>query len=137
MPSDKDKDRVTISGSDNVISFNQSGGVTAGTYINQAPEPELRLISNEGKANPDGTYTSSVLTEVVAPYTPGKLIVEAFAPGIVDLDVRPQGTGVMMGGHAGKRAGLCFATVINPSGRYWLNIKTKDEPQLSVEWRFE
>ena len=41
MAQDQPPQVPNISGNNNVVSVGQTGGVTAGTYINQVPQPEL------------------------------------------------------------------------------------------------
>lgn len=83
MADDKKPD---VSGDANVISFNQSGGVTAGTYINQAPETKLEDRGGSQKKNNDGTYTTTAEFEVVSPYPVSNLKIVAKAPGILRLE---------------------------------------------------
>ena len=54
-----------------VVSIGQTGGVTTGTYINQAVHPEFRVIDERDSVNPDGSFSTLIVARIVAPITPG------------------------------------------------------------------
>ncbi len=58
---------ITVNGGSPGISVNQSGGVTAGTYVNQAPKPELKTVSEHWTDNPNGTQTYVRIMKMNAP----------------------------------------------------------------------
>lgn len=72
---------VVIQGPGSAYSSGQTGGVTAGTYVNQAPAPEIKLIERKNTQNADGTHTAMVRIAVVSTYMPGQLIMSAEARG--------------------------------------------------------
>jgi hypothetical protein len=104
---------VNIGGGGNIVTFGQSGGQNV---INQAPKPDLKTLNNDIRQNPDGSQTISILTEVVAPYPSGSLLIKAAAPDILDFDVIPRHTGVSISGHSGQREGYAFTTLMSPFG---------------------
>jgi hypothetical protein len=128
--------KVVSRGNDNVISVNQSGGVTAGTYVNQAPKPQLKQISSQRARNTDGTYTASSLVEVVSPYPPANLYIQANAEDILDLECISQRPGVRMTGHSGKRPGYCFTNLVSPSGKYMIKVRTQGQTPVDLLCEF-
>ena len=51
MTNNDNKPPVSVSGNNNVVSIGQTGGVTAGTYINQVPQPQLKLLNQKDLVN--------------------------------------------------------------------------------------
>jgi hypothetical protein len=47
---------MNISGDNNVVSIGQTGGVTAGTYVNQVPQPKLQLIDQNDQLNSHNNF---------------------------------------------------------------------------------
>jgi hypothetical protein len=131
---DSDKGKTVIN--QNVTSTNQSGGITAHT-VNQAPPPELRQLSHKLDTSPDGTFITSVLVEIVAPYPPASLSLEAHAPSVLDMQVMPQRTGIAMFGPTGKRDGLCFTSIHNPAGRYLITVRTSTREGVKIGYNFD
>jgi hypothetical protein len=125
---------VNIGGGGNTVTFGQSGGQNV---INQAPKPDLKTLNNDIRQNPDGSQTVLILTEVVAPYPPGSLLIKAAAPHILDLDVIPQRTGMSINGQSGKRDGYAFTTLMSPFGKYMINVRTSKPEAVSVEYEFQ
>jgi hypothetical protein len=123
-----------ISGSGNIVTFNQTGGQNV---INQAPKPELKQLHNDVRQNPDGSQTASILAEVIAPYPPGSLFIKATSPYIAALNVIPQRAGASVTGHSGKREGYAFTTLMNPFGKYIIEIQTSKPESVALEYQFE
>ena len=135
MPTEEEEKRDRAA-SVNITSHNQMGGITAHT-VNQAPEPELRPLEKNVTNNPDGTITTHILAEVVAPYPPSSLRVVAWASGIVALSVAPQRAGMHMAGHCGTRADHAFHTLMSPMGRYMISVQTKEPTNPRIEYQFD
>jgi len=95
------------------------------------------LSNGDQKINPDGTYTTSALFEVVAPYTPGSLRVEAWAPGIISLEVAPQRTGVSMEGNGDIREDHASKTVMSPFGKYAIIVQTRTAVNIDIRYAFD
>lgn len=131
-----EKQPVNVLGNNNVISVNQSGGIAAHT-VNQAPPPQLRQLSTSLAENSDGTYTTSFMFEVVAPYPPGNLSLEVHAATIISLDMVPQRAGIHMSGHTGKRDGFAFTNLHSPFGKYLMTVRTGKQEQLVVNYSFQ
>jgi hypothetical protein len=129
-----DSHQPVISGSGNIVTFGQSGGQNV---INQAPKPELKQIHKDVRQNPDGSQTISILAEVVAPYPPGSLFIQATAPHIAALNVIAQRTGMSMTGHTGQREGSAFTTLMNPFGKYMIDVQTSKPEQVTIDYHFE
>ncbi len=118
-----------------VTSFNQSGGITAGTVnVNAAPEPQLHMreiFANKAEA---GRYHSRVELTVESPYPPGNLYVAVHAPSIISMDLSPQRSGAVIMGHCGTREGFAFANLQSPYGRINLDVLTKKPERFEIEW---
>jgi hypothetical protein len=135
LTKDKADGPVTITGSDNIISVGQSGGVTARTYVNNAPNPELKIESDNDTSNPDGTHTRVVRLRVVSPYAPGQLLLRAEAIGITSGDIHPVDTGQI---HFGQEltSDAFSVEVSSPVGRYDLVVNTPQRRPLNIRYAF-
>lgn len=135
-PSGPDKDR-TGGNTFHTTSHGQIGGVTAGQYINEAPEPELRgggdLLRNQQRE--DGTFLHRLVLEVVAPYPPANLFL--YVPGASAIEVHPQRSGVVMIGNSGSRADGAFTNLQQPSGILHLDILTAGRMAEAVGFELE
>jgi len=116
--------QAIISGNNNVVSLNQSGGQTAHTIINQAPDPQLHSLGQERRQNQDGTYDNILMIQVVSPYPPAMLNLDIFAPNLVKVDILPQDTNMVMSGPSGMRDGNYFTRITQPIGRYRITVRT-------------
>jgi hypothetical protein len=129
---------ITGSGT-TVVSIGQSGGVTAGTYINQAVLPELRIMETRGHSNPDGSYTSTIDVQVVAQVTPGNLAVEVQAQGLLDANIMaaPK-NGISMTNlrNVMRTSSSYSADVPSPYGQYTISVKTKAEVPINLGSHF-
>jgi hypothetical protein len=125
-------------GPGSAVSFGQTGGVTAGTYVNQAPPPELKFVSKDQRLEPGGNVLNEILVEVAAPYPPASLRFEVRAQNLVGgLDVVPQHTVVGLFGHSGTREGMAFATLQNPYGRILLRARTRQLEPIEFTYHFD
>jgi hypothetical protein len=61
------RNTIDVTGDNNSVQVGHLGDVN----INQAPEPDLKIVSNSDQTNPDGTHTKVIRLQVVAPYPPG------------------------------------------------------------------
>jgi hypothetical protein len=125
-----------VSGDINVSmrDHNQIGHV--GHVVNEAPEPELRWSAPTSTANSDGSFTISSFLEIVSPYPPAQLFLKVISMGITELEVIPQRVGMSIKGHSGRRDGWCFTTLMQPSGRYLVSVRSR-ENGLRVEYQFD
>jgi hypothetical protein len=131
-----DPPTISFPNNNGVVSINQTGGQTAHTIVNQAPEPKLKTLSEKTEANEDGTYTHILVAEVVAPYTPGQMQIKAISPDIMALEVRPNRSGISMNGSSGNRPGYSFATVMSPFGQYTITVQTRTNATIGLEYTF-
>jgi hypothetical protein len=118
------------------------GNVTIGHIgditIDQAPQPQFRLVSiGETIKNPDGTFTATAEAEVISPYPPGNMRLEAWAPGILRLNVIPQRSGMSQQGHSGLRSDHAFTTLMQPFGKYRITVQTKDAAKIELKYGFD
>ncbi len=118
-----------------VTSHNQSGGITAGTVnINAAPEPKLNaqvLLENQQSGS---EFLSRYALTIDSPYPPANLYIVVSAPTIKRIDLVPQRSGMVIGGHSGVRPGMAFTNLQNPYGLLHLNVITSQPEKLSIEW---
>jgi hypothetical protein len=61
----------------------------------------------------------------------------AYAKSIIKFEVRPQRTGMHMGGHSGKREDFWFTNIPDFGGKYLLVVKTKKSEKIKIEYDFE
>jgi hypothetical protein len=121
-----------------VISYNQSGGITArDVTINTAPEPGLEMVEHFSNQRVNERFHSRVELIVESPYPPAGLYVAVHAASIIEIEVVPQRSGGVMVGHSGVRDGCAFTNLIQPSGRYHVDIYTFDaEREIEIEFSF-
>lgn len=117
---------------DTVISIGQSGGVTAHTFINEAPEPEVNCFTVYGNEPDGGIFKTRFRLEVTSQYPVGNLYVEVRAPSLYMMSVIPMRTGVCMLGHSSNTEGRCFTNIPNAFGNYQVDLLTR-----KLEMRFE
>jgi hypothetical protein len=130
---------VSITGSNNVVSVGQTGGVTAGTYINQVPQPKLELIDQRDNINPDGTHTTTFTVEVVSELTPSFLAIDISAQGILGTQIMPpsQGGVAMMSLRNVRRSQTNYhAELTSPRGRYFVSVHTQGQTPVQLTYQF-
>ncbi len=116
-----------------VVSINQQGGITAHT-VNQAPAPELRILSQSAITEGEWSKTTAAI-EVVAPYPVANLYIEAASDGIEEFDVVPTRSGAFTFGPTGKRTGFFFTNVQQAYGRYNLIVRSRSKA-VQIRHRF-
>jgi hypothetical protein len=127
--SESPRNVFSITGSHNTVSNVHVGNVNV-------PEARLQLEDGRGTANADGTYTTIIPAQIIAPYVPGSLRIEAWAEGIISMEVIAQRSGMQMGGHCGTRPDHAFYTVMNPFGQYHIQVQTREPVNLEIRHRF-
>lgn len=131
---------TTVSGSpQNLgISFNQSGGITAGTVnVHAAPEPTLEgrlLFANKPVGD---KFHTRVELRVKSPYPPGNLSIGVKAPSVRRIELLPQRAGIVSIGPSGTRPGFAFTNLQQPFGTLLLDVFTANPEKLDVEWDFQ
>jgi hypothetical protein len=128
---------VTVSGSGNVLSFNQQGGQTARTIINQAKPPEMRITQYYPvQNNPTGDSTLSEEIEVIAETLPNNMLVAVRGEGVTHLGVTMQRSGAESVVQ-GTSNDWFFQRVDNPWGRYRIYVTTTKvdvKPELRIQF---
>jgi len=132
------EDRPIVNqGPGSAYSVGQQGGVTAGTYVNQAPAPELKLLEQKQRKDGDA-FVYELLVEVISPYPAASLRMEARAQNLIDgLEMIPQHGGLGLFGHSGKREGMVFSTLQSPRGSIWVRVRTKEQEPIEVTYHLE
>lgn len=118
--------------SDSVVSINQQGGITAHT-VNQAPAPELKILSQSNSSEGQWSKTK-IVVEVIAPYPVANLYLEAHSDEIEEFDVAPMRSGIASFGLTGKRPGFCFTNVQQAHGKYTLTARSKSKVELRYDF---
>jgi len=131
---------VNITGGDNVVSIGQIGGITAKVVtINPPIQPELRILGRSETANPDGSHTVTIKTEVASPITPGLLVLQIDAVGIRHVSVIPPPTNglsaielrnVQLGQNSYS------AEIPSPRGQYDIVVQTSSAVPISLNAAF-
>jgi hypothetical protein len=133
------KEPVNISGNNNVVSFGQTGGVTAGTYINQAPQPALKLLGQRDTINADGTHTTTFEIEVVSQLTPAFLAIDIAAQGILGAQIMPPpvgGVSTMALRNVRRSPTNYHAELTSPRGRYAVMVQTSSQTPVKLDYQF-
>jgi hypothetical protein len=139
---------ISVTGGSPGISVNQSGGVTAGTYINEAPKPELKTLSEHWTTNGNGTYTFERVVEMNAPYAgtmpvliTGKGLADASIGGVAKRTlpdgnvITISGTGMQTSYMVGKD--FLSTTVQAPAGEYHIKATVTEKDSLKIKLSFE
>jgi hypothetical protein len=125
----------------NSPNISAGGNITIGhigdTIINQAMQPELKLSATKSIRNADGTSTLTTEAEIISPFPPGSMRLEAWAPGILSLDAAPQRIGMSMTGHSGVRSDHAFTTLVQPFGKYLIVVRTKEPTNVDLRYDFD
>lgn len=125
----------SVAGNDNVVSINQRGGITARNVINQAPRPELVLLSDSWLQKDDGNFRKVVRVGIESPYAVGQLLLEATASDIVNGDIHPVDVAqIQFGSNIADTK--YYVEVQNPTGRYDIVIDTKKKGPVQLTYAF-
>lgn len=130
---------TVISGSNNVVSNNQSGGVTAHTFINQAVMPVFKILGQTEKSQPDGSIAVTFTAEVEAQVTPAALHLTVEAAGLINVRiVMPTVNGVSMTRLNNKQTGPGYfsASIPEPNGQFQIVAQTAHPAQIKIQGRF-
>ncbi len=134
-----EKPPVHVIGNNNVVSVGQTGGVTAGTYINQVPQPELRLIDQKDEINSNGTHTTTFTVEVASQITPAFLAIDIAAQGIISANIMPPpvgGVSTMMLRNVRRSPTDYHAELTSPRGRYFVSVQTRGQTPIRLSYQF-
>ncbi len=104
--------------------------------INQAPPPELHIVTQGHSQNDDGTIFVNYMAEIVSPYPTGSLFIDAQADGIISLDAHPMRSGMHIEGLTGVRDNHAFTTIMHPFGSYIIRIHLKHQTKIIIEYKF-
>lgn len=142
MAGDRDEPHlpdVKVGGANNVVSVGQAGGVTAGTYVNQAVQPELRLLEQRDVVNSDGSHTTTFVVEVVAQVTPGVVVFDITADGILNVSIMPPpkgGVASINRSNVLRSHSHYHAELSAPRGRYIVSVQTGGQTAVKLNYEF-
>jgi hypothetical protein len=126
---------LNVTGNNNVVTV----GVIAGTYINQAPQPELKLVEQNDVINADGTHTTTFTVEVVSQLTPSFLAIDLAATGILDANIVPPpvgGVSTMILRNVRRSSTSYHAELTSPRGRYFVTVHTQSQTPVNLNYQF-
>ncbi len=128
---------VTVSGSDNVVSVGQQGGITAKSVtINPAVNPTLEIKSQTENGNDDGSHTVTLLTEVHSPFTPGLLSIQIAALGLKSVRIMPSGGEGMMMRNVKQGPSFYSTEIPGPRGQYVITVITESRTDIQLGAQF-
>jgi hypothetical protein len=133
-PTVSNKNGPTINAGGNVT-IEHIGDVT----INQAPAPRLELIQSTRAQSIDGTFESQFIVGVVSLYPPSRMQIIARAPGVLAINITPDGTGFMSNKSTSvaKDESYGAVAVSSMNKRFRLTVKTKSAANIALESAFE
>lgn len=129
---------VTGSGT-TVISHNQTGGVTAGTYINQAVLPEFRVVSSTNVTHQDGTHITTINAQIVSPFTPGNLHLDIHAIGLLNVNIIPpqnNGFSTLMMRNTSRNGDNYSTDIPTPQSHYTIQVHTHKKSLINLNSYF-
>jgi len=132
---------VMINGGDNVVSIGQIGGITAKVVnINPPPPaPELQVLSRIDAVNPDGSYTTNISTQVASPITPGLLVINIAADGLLGVSITPppvDGVSAMSLRNVRRSDNAYSAEIPSPRGQYDITVRTRSKADITLNAMF-
>jgi hypothetical protein len=128
------------SGASGNFNFNQQGGVTNQTYINQAQPPRLKSGSCERSALPNGMFKWTCTFTIDYPGLVPKFTVVPRGLDVESVDMLPIGgpMATMINYMTGKlRDGRAFASVGNAGGVYQVVVVRLDDNPPIVDYSFK
>jgi hypothetical protein len=123
----------------NSPTINAGGNVNIshiGDIVNQAPEPDLKIISTKSECGDGEKIIYIADIEVVSPYPVGSLFLHAKGQGLESIDATPMRVGPHIGGHSGIREDGAFTTIIHAFGRYRVTIRARHKTTFVLEYSF-
>jgi hypothetical protein len=128
------KNSPTISAGGNVT-IGHIGDVT----INQASQPQLRLLDQKDYTQPDGTHATVFTIEIVAQLTPAFLAIDLIADGILNANILPpsvNGVSTIMLRNKRISSTGYHAELTSPRGRYIVTVQTKGQTPVKLTYQF-
>jgi len=129
---------VSVTSNNNIVSVGP-GGVHIGTYVNQAPQPQLKLIDQKDIVEPDGSHTTTFTVEVVSQLTPSFLAIDIAAQGIKNVRIMPPpigGVSAMMLRNVRWSSTDYHAELTSPRGRYEVTVQTTVQTPVKLSYQF-
>lgn len=123
-----------------VVSFNQSGGITAGHVTMTGPGPVRVSFSSISENQPEKTadgqtiFTSNFRIALSGPVP--EFIVAALAQSIIDMALIPEGgTGIVAGSIFPVKDGKAQHSINNALGGYIVRVKSRNPEQFKLVYR--
>jgi len=116
-------------------------GITAQTVIiNQVASSRnatLKTKATRRKARQDGSFLTTAIITLDAPYPVGNLYLQVHGRSIERLNVLKSTGGAFMVGHSGKREGYSFTNIPNAFGEYRLQILSGEAEQFELIYKIK
>jgi hypothetical protein len=123
-------------GPGSAYSVGQQGGVTAGTYLNMAPEPKWHVETVQPtRSNSDGTFTHREEIKIDAMSPPGNMLISVSGESIIDFNVIHEGASMIK---TWKDGYTRFWLIQQPFGAYWIEVRTTNvtKPNPSIQFNY-
>ncbi len=101
----------------------------------QVEPPKLNTVSETEQANPDGTYSISLIVEVIARVRPGKLTIKAAAAGLKEVSISPSAMSEVETGKNSDGLDVIATSITGPRGTYTITFTTRDK--TPIHWIYE
>ena len=126
---------ISITGGNSAISYGQTGGVTAQTYINQVPVTSLMVIGEDNwkKIGAD-TYEKDVAVKLLNPGGASKVKITVYGDNV--LNVGFFGEGMMATGGGGNGDGFVWKELMTPNSIRGFSIIAKKPVPVRIETAF-
>jgi hypothetical protein len=125
------------------FSIDQKDGTVYQTYIEGSPKPEIQTAKKIREQNPDGTFTTLLVIQVVAETSPSSLYLRIKSPGLIQADVSPaEASGGFITsiqydtGFISTEKDTYETTIPAPRGTYNIFVLTPRATDIQLGWRF-
>lgn len=123
-----------------VVSFNQSGGITAGHVTMTGPGPVRVSFSsiseNQPENTPDGKTIFTSRFRISLSASVPEFIVSVAAPSLIDLELIPEGgTGILAASISPAKDGRGQESLSNAIGGYFLRVHSKNREEFQIVYQ--
>ena len=122
ISSQSGRENISIQGNGNIVTQNQSGGITANNVIvnniSTNPTPVLHIKEILVNQPHEGNFQSRFELSLHTPYPVGNLYIGVRASQIEEMDIMPMRSGMFTSGHSGIRDGYAFDNLQSAYGKY-------------------
>jgi hypothetical protein len=127
----------------NSPNISAGGNVTIGhigdVTINQANQPELKLLEQTESVDADGRHLTVFTIEIVSQVTTSFLAIEILAEGLLSAHIMPPpvgGVSSMMLRNKRVAPNAFYAELTSPRGKYFVTVITKERTPVRLGYQF-